>query len=107
MRLRAPTEQMLEWRERTARFRSAARQGKSSMEIAGLHDLPVAAVDRVLAPIEHPRIYDPVRLLRGQDSIPWTSPADVQLNWSAFLMVAGHVCGHTSSLALVLTLDDA
>ena len=106
MRLRAPTEQMLEWRERTARFRSAARQGKTSMEIAELHDLPVAAVDRVLAPIEHPRISDPVRLLRGHDSLPGTAPADVQLYWLGFLMVAGHIWGQGSSLALVVTLGE-
>jgi len=106
MRLRAPTEQVLEWRERTARFRSAARQGKTPQEIAELHDLPLAAVERVLAPIDHPRISDPVRLLRGVDSIPGTAPADVQLYWLGFLMVAGHIWGQGSSLALVVTLGE-
>src|SRR2546429_2697927 len=98
MRLRAPTEQMLEWRERTARFRSAARQGKTSMEIAELHDLPVAAVDRVLAPIEHPRISDPVRLLRGHDSIPGTAPATVRRYWLGSSWAPAHTGGQGTSL---------
>ncbi len=106
MRLRAPSEQALEWRERTARFRSAARNGKSPEEIAELHHLPVAAVERVLAPIEHPRISDPVHLLRGHRKTPGTAPADVQLYWLGFLMVAGHIWGQGSSLALVVTLGE-
>jgi len=106
MRLRPPTEQALEWRERTARFRSAARKGKSPREIAELHDLPIAAVERVLAPIDHPRISDPVNLLRGRRNVPGTAPADVQLYWLGFLMVAGHIWGQGSSLALVVTLGE-
>jgi hypothetical protein len=106
MRLRAPTEQALEWRERTARLRSAARNGKSPGEIAELHHLSVDAVERVLAPIEHPRISDPVHLLRGHPQVPGTAPADVQLYWLGFLMAAGHIWGQGSSLALVVTLGE-
>ena len=106
MRLRAPSEQALEWRKRTATFRAEARNGKSTEEIAELHDLPVAAVARVLAPIDHPRISDPVQLLRGHQKTLGAAPTDVQLYWLGFLMVAGHIWGQGSSLALVLTLGE-
>lgn len=106
MRLRAPNEQALEWRKRTAGFRSAARNGKSTEEIAELAQLPIAAVQRVLAPINHPRISDPVHLLRGHTMVPGTAPADVQLYWLGFLMIAGHIWGQGSSLALVVTLGE-
>jgi hypothetical protein len=106
MRLRAPSEQALEWRERTVRLRIAARNGKSPEEIAELHDLPLAQVERVLAPIEHPRISDPVHLLQRHLQVPGTAPADVQLYWLGFLMAAGHIWGQGSSLTLVLTLGE-
>jgi hypothetical protein len=106
MNLRAPSEQALEWRERTARLRSAARGGKSSEEIAELHQLPLAAVERVLAPIDHPRISDPVRLLRNHSQVPGTAPVDVQLYWLGFLMAAGYIRGQGRSLTLVVTLGE-
>jgi hypothetical protein len=106
MNLRAPTEQALEWRERTARLRSAARNGKSPEEIAELHQLPLVAVERILAPIEHPRISDPVRLLQNHGQVPGTAPADVQLYWLGFLMAAGHIWGQGRSLTLVVTLGE-
>ncbi len=106
MRLRAPSGQDLEWRERTAKIRTAARKGISPAEIAGLHQLSLPAVERVLAPIEHPRISDPVQLLRRHREIPGTAPADVQLYWLGFLMAAGHIRGQGSSLTLVVTLGE-
>jgi hypothetical protein len=106
MNLRAPSEQALEWRERTARLRSAARSGKSPKEIAELHELPLAAVERILAPIEHPRISDPVSLLRNNGQVPGTAPVDVQLYWLGFLMAAGYIRGQGRSLTLVVTLGE-
>ncbi len=106
MNLRAPSEQALEWRERTARLRSAARNGKSPEEIAELHELPLAAVERILAPIEHPRISDPVRLLQNHHQVPGTAPVDVQLYWLGFLMAAGYIRGQGRSLTLVVTLGE-
>ena len=106
MHLRPATEQTLELRERTARFRSAARNGKSPKEIAELHQLPIAAVERILAPIEHPRISDPVRVLRNHGQVPGTAPVDVQLYWLGFLMAAGYIRGQGRSLTLVVTLGE-
>jgi hypothetical protein len=105
MNLRAPSEQALEWRERTAGVRSAARKGKSAEEIAKLHQLPLAAVVRILTPVEHPRISDPSRLLQNRHQLPGTAPVDVQLYWLGFLMAAGYIRGQgRSSLTLVVTL---
>ena len=106
MNLRAPSEQTLEWRERTARARSAARKGKSLEEIAELHQLPLAAVERMLAPIEHPRISDPIRLLQNHLQVPGTAPVNVQLYWLGFLMAAGYIRGQGRSLTLVVTLGE-
>lgn len=105
MRLRAPTEQALEWRARTVQIRTAARGGKSPLEIAALYDLPLAAVERLLTPIDHPRISDPVQLLR-EHQIPGTAPAEVQLYWLGFLMAAGYICGQGTTLTLVVTLGE-
>ncbi|HKV43125.1 MAG TPA: hypothetical protein VJT32_00385 [bacterium] len=104
MRLRAPSGQDLEWRERTAKIRTAARSGKSSVEIAEVQHLPIAAVERILAPIEHSRISDPVCLLQKRRVTAGTAPAEIQLYWLGFLMAAGYIWGQGSSLALVVTL---
>jgi hypothetical protein len=106
MRLRAPSEQMLEWRRRTAKIRTAARNGRTANEIADLHQIDLVAVERTLAPIEHPRISDPVGLLQSHGQIPGTAPADIQLYWLGFLMAAGHICGEGRSLTLVVTLGE-
>ena len=106
MRLRARSEQALELQERTARLRSAARNGMSLEEIAVLHQVPLAAVEHALAPVEHPRISDPVHLLQGHRQIPGTAPADVQLYWLGFLMAAGRIWGQGNSLTLVVTLGE-
>ena len=104
MNLRAPSEQALQWRERTGKIRTAARNGKSPEEIAELHQLPLAAVERILAPIDHPRISDPVRLLQNHGQVPGTAPVDVQLYWLGFLTAAGRIWGQGRSLTLVVTL---
>lgn len=106
MHLRALRAQDLEWQERTAKIRTAARKGKSPAEIAELHQLPLRAVERVLAPIEHPRISDPVQLLQEHREIPGAAPADVQLYWLGFLMASGHIWGQGRSLTLVVTLGE-
>lgn len=106
MNLRAPSAQALEWRETTARLRSAARGGKSSKEIAELHQLTIAEVERVLAPIEHPRISDPIHLLQKHGQVPGTAPVDIQLYWLGFLMAAGYIRGQGRSLTLVVTLGE-
>jgi hypothetical protein len=106
MNLRAPSAQALEWRERTARVRAAARNGKSTEEIAELQQLPLAAVERVLAPVEHPRISDPISLLQKHDQVPGTAPVDIQLYWLGFLMAAGYIRGQGRSLTLVVTLGE-
>lgn len=106
MRLRAPTRQDLEWRERMAAIRTAARNGKSPAEIAELHQLPRSAVERVLAPVDHPRISDPVHLLQGHRKIPGAAPIGVQLYWVGFLMAAGHIWGQGNSLTLVVTIGE-
>lgn len=106
MRLRIPTQQDLEWRGQIATIRSAARRGKASAEIAELHHLPQSTVERVLAPVEHPRISDPVHVLRGHQMVAGAAPARVQLYWCGFLMAAGRICGQGRTLTLVVTIGD-
>jgi hypothetical protein len=86
--------------------RTAARRGKSPLEIAALHDLPVSAVERLLTPIDHPRISDPTQLLVRQQQIPGTAPADVQVYWLGFLMAASYIRGQGTSLTLVITIGE-
>jgi len=106
MRLRAPSEQALEWRKRTGNISGRGAQWEEHRGNRRTHDLPVAAVARVLAPIEHPLISDPVQLLRVAPEDSRGGPTDVQLYWLGFLMVAGHIWGQGSSLALVVTLGE-
>lgn len=104
MRLRNPTGPDLKWREQVGKIRAAARRGKQPPEIAALYDVPVAMVERVLIPVDHPRLSDPVHLLRARRESPGMTPADVQLYWLGFLMAAGHIWGQGTSLTLVVTL---
>jgi hypothetical protein len=106
MYLRAPSEQALEWRDQTIKVRTAARRGKSPQEIADLQQLPIAAVERILAPIKHVRISDPVQLLRGHADVPGTASADVHVYWLGFLMATGRILGQGTSLTLVVTLGE-
>ena len=104
MPVRTPRQIDPEWQARTVKIRGAARKGKRPAEIADLYKLPVAAVERVLAPIEHPRLSDPVQLLHTSRARGGTAPADVQVYWVGFLMAAGHIRGHGTSLTLVVTV---
>jgi len=45
----------LEWQERVITIRAAARKGKRPTEIAADYQLPVGAVEQVLAPVNQPR----------------------------------------------------
>lgn len=104
--MRGPSGPDLDWRERTQQIRAAARQGRNSTEIADVYQLPVAAVERVLAPAKHPRLSDPVDLIRTRREGPGMAPAGVQLYWFGFLTAAGHIGGHGTSLTLVVTLGE-
>jgi hypothetical protein len=106
LHLRAPSAQALEWRARTVEIRTAARKGRSPQQIAALHDLPLVAVERVLTPIEHPRISDPIELLQRHRQTSGTAPADVQLYWLGFLIAAGYIRGQGPSLTLVVTFGE-
>jgi hypothetical protein len=106
MRARILNEQELERRETAAKIRTAARHGKSPAEIAELHQLPQLAVERILAPVIHARISDPVQLLRERGTTLDTAPAGIQMYWLGFLTAAGHIFGQGNSLALVVTLGD-
>jgi hypothetical protein len=93
-----------EWQERTRKIRGAARKGEGASEIAATFQLPVEAVKRVLAPAEHPRLSDPVDLIRTGRAVTGKAPAAVQLYWFGFLTAAGQIIGQGSSLTLVVTL---
>jgi hypothetical protein len=101
--VRTPRQVDPEWQARTVKIRGAARKGKRPAEIADLYKLPLAAVERVLAPVEHPRLSDPVQLfLHASRTRGDTAPADVQVYWVGFLMAAGYIRGHGTSLTLVV-----
>lgn len=93
-----------EWQERTRKIRSAARKGEDVSEIAATYQLPVAAVKRMLAPAEHPRLSDPVDLIRTGRPVTGKAPVTVQLYWFGFLTAAGQIIGQGNSLTLVVTL---
>jgi hypothetical protein len=104
--MRTPRQVDLEWQERTAKIRAAARKGKRPAEIAVLYQIPVAAVERALTPINHPRLSDPVQLLQTLQADVGMAPADVQIYWVGFLMAAGRICGYGTALTLVVTLGE-
>ena len=106
MLVRTPRQVDPEWQARTVKIRGAARKGKRPKEIADLYQLPVAAVERVLAPVEHPRLSDPVQLLQTSQPRGGAAPADVQVYWVGFLTAAGHIRGHGISLTLVVTVGE-
>lgn len=95
-----------ERREQTAQIRSAARKGGSPAEIANALHLPLTAVRRVLAAVDHSRLSDPTQLLKTRKAAAGLVAADVQLYWLGFLTAAGHIWGQGSSLTLVITLGD-
>jgi hypothetical protein len=104
--MRSPTGPDLKWREQVGKIRAAARRGKQAREIAESYDLPVGTVERVLIPVDHPRLSDPVQLLRTRRESPGMTPADIQLYWLGFLMAAGRIWGQGTSLTLVVTLGE-
>jgi len=106
LRVRSPTGLDLKWREQIGKIRAAARQGKQPSEIAALYELAVGTVARVLVQVDHPRLSDPVHLLRTRREPPGMTPADIQVYWLGFLMAAGHIWGQGTSLTLVITLGD-
>jgi hypothetical protein len=94
----------LEWQERVLTIRAAARKGKRASEIAERYELPVGAVERVLAPVNHPRLSDPVPLIQTREAVPGRVAPDVQLYWLGFLMAVGRILGQGTSFTLVVTL---
>lgn len=105
--MRGPNRPDQEWQERTHKIRAAARKGRDATEIAEAYDLPVAAVKRVLAPAEHPRLSDPVDLIRTGRVEAGKAPVEVQLYWLGFLTAAAQILGQGSSFTLVVTLGEA
>ena len=104
LRMRGPNNRDHEWQERAHKIRAAARKGRNATEIAETYQVPVAMVGRVLAPAEHPRLSDPVELIRTGQVRDGKAPADVQMYWYGFLTAAGQIKGQGSSLTLVVTL---
>jgi hypothetical protein len=104
--MRGPHRPDPEWQARAHQIRAAARKGKGASEIADACQLPVAVVKRVLAPTEHPRLSDPVDLIRTGRVGTGKAPADVQLYWYGFLTAAGQIMGQGTSLTLVVTLGE-
>lgn len=106
LRMRGPNGPDLEWQERTRKIRADARKGRNAAEIADVYQLPVVAVQRMLAPTEHPRLSDPVDLIRTGQVGAGKAPAKVQLYWFGFLTAAGDIRGHGAALTLVVTLGE-
>jgi hypothetical protein len=102
--MRGPNKPDHEWQERAHKIWAAARKGRNATEIANAYQVPVAAVVRVLAPAEHPRLSDPVELIRTSQVRAGKAPADVQMYWCGFLTAAGQILGQGNSLTLVVTL---
>ena len=102
--MRNPGVVDLEWRQRMAQIRTAARKGANPAEIAESCGLPLAAVKRVLDSAHHPRVSDPAQLIQNRKAASGMAPADVQLYWLGFLTAAGHIRGQGASFTLVVTL---
>ena len=94
----------LEWQARVVSIRAAARKGERAPAIAERYALPVGAVERVLAPVNHPRLSDPVVLLHARETTPGKVSPGVQIYWLGFLMAAGRILGQGTSFTLVVTL---
>jgi hypothetical protein len=104
--MRGPNKPDQEWQERTHQIRAAARRGRSAAEIAETYNVAAAAVARVLAPAEHPRLSDPVDLIRTGQVRDGKAPAEVQMYWYGFLTAAGQIMGQGTSLTLIVTLGE-
>lgn len=96
----------LELRERTVRIRAAARKGKTSREIAEANDVPLKAVEQILAPVAGARLSDPAELLNHRTVATGLPTADIQVYWVGFLTAAGRIYGQGPSFALIVRLGD-
>ena len=95
---------LLEVQQRNVRIRSAARKGKTAVEIAEVFGAPLKMVERMLAPVADARLSDPARLLNHVSVAAGLPPADIQVYWVGFLSAAGRLCGVGTSSALIVTL---
>lgn len=95
---------VLEVRQRTVRIRSAARKGKTAVEIAESCGAPLEMVERMLAPVADARLSDPAHLLNRVRVAAGLPRADIQVYWVGFLSAAGRICGVGPSSALIVTM---
>lgn len=95
---------LLEVQQRTVRIRSAARKGKTAVEIAETCGAPLKMVEQMLAPVADARLSDPAHLLNHVRIEAGLPPADIQVYWVGFLSAAGRICGIGASSALIVTL---
>src|SRR2546426_3240452 len=104
--MRGPHRPDPEWQARTHKIRAAARKGRGATEIADAYQSPVALVKRLLAPTEHPRLSDPVDLIRTGHVAAGKAPAVVQMYWCGFLTATGQIMGQGTSSTLVVTIGE-
>lgn len=95
---------LLEVQRRNVLIRSAARKGKTAVEIAEVFGAPLKMVERMLAPVADARLSDPVHLLNRVSVPAGLPPANIQVYWVGFLSAAGRICGVGASSALIVTL---
>lgn len=95
---------LLEVQQRNVLIRSAARKGKTAVEIAEVLGAPLKMVERMLAPVADARLSDPAHLLNHVSVAAGLPPADIQVYWVGFLSAAGRLCGVGASFALIVTL---
>lgn len=101
-----PLRENAEWQASVRNVRAAARHGQRPADIAAAYALSVASVEGILTPADHPRLSDPVDLLRTSQVLAGRVARDVQLYWIGFLTSAGCIRGHGTSLTLVVTLGE-
>lgn len=103
---RLPFRDDPEWQARIRDVRAASRRGKSPAEIAMVSGLPAAAVQKILAPTDHPWLSTPGDLLRTGKARVGQIAGDVQLYWIGFFTAAGYIRGQGPSLTLIVTLGE-
>src|SRR5436853_6718660 len=103
--MRGPHRPDPEWQARTHKIRAAARKGRDATEIADAYQIPVALVKRLLAPTEHPRLSDPVDLIRTRHVDAGKAPADVQMYLCGILTASGQIMEPGPAYAHVVTID--
>ncbi len=95
---------LLEVQQRNVLIRSAARKGKTAVEIAEACGAPLNTVERMLAPVADARLSDPAHLLNDVGVAAGLPPAKIQVYWVGFLSAAGRICGAGASSVLIVTL---